>query len=288
MRLCYVDNRTYSCAESVMKIARVYFGDMTYPENTRDVFVRALRVPSCDPGAFFLCSTLAEAEAITGDLTSSAARIAAGVLAYKRLVLPPGDGDHASVVLTNQSGTDPDLTGVTLRISGGGNDSNNWDCIYGYISSPSAMILDMIDYYLGERMGDGQSLDGFTASRLTQGPTGLEMPLDAGPAMIASIATDSGIESNVGEFGIQVDFTIIVARRDLSDVETATKSAILAAGNIRSILGDEERTFGGAVLTTNITEVEGAEMIAGPDEPYYIGCRISGSVILPSVNSDRV
>ena len=254
--------------------------------NRRDIFLRCLQRPahaSKTNTCIYACNTFAKALAITTVLADSDARTAAGVSAWtESLVL---DGTRQFGALANQAGVTPDLTGLKLWTNGAADAAADWDALYCYTADPASVVLTEIESILEEYMSSGQALDGFSTARVEIGPEELVLVSKA-PLIIAAIADSPDVEHAAGEFGCDVNFSVIVGSRGLASKGSKNYKEVLAyAGAVRSILGDERITLNGVTVETVISNVGGPTPVFGDEEPYLASV-VSGKCRFPSMDSD--
>lgn len=251
----------------------------------RDLWFRTIRDGDAPQTDIYATKTYDEAVAIADILEDSiAARQAAGVAAYSLDITV--DGTRNSITLTNQVGLPPSLSdlGITYEGAAAG---GSWNATFGYTASPEQAVTEEIDYILQQYMSAGQSLEDFTSARIIRGPDELQV-LSIAPNIVASIAGSEDAETAAGRHGINVRGTVIVACRNLtSKGEAAYDNALKYAGAVRSILGDEKKTLNGLTPEVVIGAVEGPELIAGPDEPGYMGARVTYLARFPDMMPDR-
>ena len=69
---------------------------------------------------------------------------------------------------------------MLVRVSG--SDSvDDWDGVWQYVDSPASAVIQEIESVLGNYMGTGQALDGFTAARSWAESVGGSLVIEAAP-----------------------------------------------------------------------------------------------------------
>lgn len=247
--------------------------------NRRDVYVCARKDgnTTCD---IYVLGTMAAALALPDPVTDLAA---SDVLAYSEGVSLTGSKQE--VTLENVAGTDPDLAGMSLDVSGAG-DSGSWEAFYGYIAAPAELILDEFDTILAERMGDGQALSDMDSSRVIKTAVSAGAILSKAPRFAMSSTEDEDNPRPAGDFGLLCRAEIEVANAGLYDRgEENYKELMRMAGNVRSIIGDEEITLNGVVAETRVPAVTGPYMLED-DRGAYLACVVETECLVPVMESD--
>lgn len=258
--------------------------DMTTATNRRDLYFRAMDRTGIEVPSIYAFKTLAAASATFAALPlTDALKTAAGVVGYvEGMTLT---GNPQTITFTNHTPVTPDVTTLRARINGAG-ELTSWDGVWAYTSSPATMVLDEIDYVLSQYMGSGQALEGFSSARLLKGPEGRQV-VSGAPNIIAAIADEPEIERQAGSFATSAMFTLIVGSRGIyNKSEDSYCDVMTYAGNVRSILADENITLNGVTSETVIGSVEGPTLIEGEKEPY-VAARINGLCRFPVLYSDK-
>lgn len=283
MRYCFEHKRTFSCAHSKFEIlcGGLDMSALTTAANRRDVYMRTLFRVASNP-VMYVTKTLAEAVAITGELTDAAARTAAGVVAYQENFTL--DGTTRTFTLTDNAAVAPDLEGLVIQYTGSG-DAGLWDAIWGYSAAPAEVLLDELLEVLGERTGTGQALDGYSTARMTKGPEGLEV-MSQDQDIVAGVATEDDDEAAAGTFALRIPFVLAVGSIGSDAGGPVNYSRLLRdAGQIRSIIYDEVRTLNGLCNETVVGSITGPERAEGEDEPYTVA-KIEGHWRIFTMQSD--
>lgn len=284
MRHCFEHKRTYSCAHAKFEIVcgGLSMANMTTAANKRDIYMRALFRVASNP-VVYVTKTLAEAVAITGELADAAARTAAGVVAYQENFTL--DGAVRTFSLTNHAPVAPDLAGLVVQYDGIG-DAGLWDAVWGYTAAPAEVLLDELLEVLGERMGTGQALDGYSTARMTKGPAGLEV-MSQDQDIVAGVPSEDDEEAAAGTFALKIPFTLAVGSIGSDAGGPVNYSRLLRdAGQIRSIIFDEVRTLNGLCGETVVASITGPERAEGDEEPYTVA-RIEGHWRIFTMQSDK-
>lgn len=286
MRHSFTHTRTYSCSSAVFELGYIRFDAMTYAASKRDVFLRVLgRTPDWGKGQFYMTKTLDEALAITDELADTdVARVAAGVIAYKLDV--PMPGAMGSLTLDNQSGCDPDMTGVAVYNGGAGHADTDWDFLCGHSSAPGRDVLAEIKHILTLYMGSGQALDGFNSARILKGPEEIMIASRHG-SIVAAMAEEEPAGASAGYYARVVNFSVLVGRRGVTKhKEDAYDELLSYAGAIGSILGDENKLLNGVTEECVFGSIEGPRQVEGEEEPYEVAT-VNGLARFPLMHSDR-
>ena len=286
MRHSFTHTRTFSCTAAIFDLSYIRFDAMTHKVSKRDVFLRVLgRTPVWTKGQFYMTKTLDEALAITDELAETdVARIAAGVIAYKLDADMPGA--MGSLTLDNQTGCDPDMTGVAVHNGGSGTADADWDFLCGHSSAPGRDVLAEIKHILTLYMGSGQALDGFNSARIIKGPE--EMRIASRHAsIVAAMAEEEDAEAPAGYYAKVVNFSVIVGKRGVTkNKEDAYDELLSYAGAVSSILGDENNLLNGVTEECRIGSIEGPRQVEGDEEPYEVAT-VNGLARFPLMHSDR-
>jgi hypothetical protein len=282
VRFLYTDNSTWTApATTVFDLMTVRLDTMTTAANKRDVWIRCMaHAAETYLPIFYACSTQAEANAITVKLANDAARIAAGVLAYAEsgdLVSAP-----TSFVLTDVAGTNPDMTGMRVEVTGNGSLAT-MDAVYGYVASPASLVMSKITTLLKARMSVGQILYGFTSAEVTTCHEQMQI-LSTKNQITAVHVEEHEMPAATMSDGIQVRWSVIVGKMR-SNEETGYSDLIAIGGAVRSLLGDEERDLDGLITTNKVTGLEGPTPMSG-DDGTYMAVRVTGETTFPVLRRD--
>ncbi len=284
MRALIRHTRTFSCTSTVFVVNSILLKDMTTATNRRDLYFRAMDRTGVEVPSIYAFKTLTAASATFAALPlTDALKTAAGVVGYvEGMTL---SGNTQTETFTNHIPVTPDVTTLRARINGAG-DLATWDGVWAYTSSPAAMVLDEIDYILRQYMASGQALEGFSSARLVKGPDGMQL-VSSAPHIIAAIADEPEIERQAGYFATSAMFTIIVGSRGIYNKGEDNYCDVMTyAGNVRSILADENIQLNGVTCETVIGSVEGPTLIEGETEPY-VAARVNGLCRFPVLYSDK-
>ena len=283
MRHLYRYTRTYSVAKAKFDVSKVDMSSLTTEANRRDVFVRAMyRTTSKKNNAYFT-KTLAEAEAISGELATDATKTAAGVIGYHANFTL--DSTSRTFTYTNHSAVTPSMAGISISYSGDG-DTSNWDAVYGYDAAPEAVVLDEIEYLIQQRMSSGQALAEYTSASIQKAPIEVSI-MSRAPNIVAAMVDVEDAESAVQSHGLLCTITLVVGRLG-PDVGGPLTYQQLArdAGQLRSIIFDEHRTLTGLVDETKYQTTEGPTQVEGEEEPY-LAAKVVGIARLFTLDTDR-
>ena len=283
MRNLYRYTRTYSAARSIFDISSVDMSSLTTDANRRDVFVRAMYRESSGSNNAYLTGTLADADAITGELTTDAAKTDAGVIGYhENFTL---DSTSRTLTYTDHSAVAPNMAGLSIGYSGAG-DTSDWDAVYGYDAAPEAVILEEIEYLLRQRMSAGQALYGYDSAAVQKAPAGVHI-LSRSPNIVAAMVEVEDAEASHIQHGLVVGITLTVGMLG-TDVggPAAYQELMRDAGQVRSIIFDEHRRLSGIVDEMKYMTTEGPKQVEGEEEPY-LATSVIGRARLFALDADR-
>jgi hypothetical protein len=284
MRFLFTDSSTWTPpATTVFELTRVRLDLLTTAANKRDLHFRVLAhaVDGYLP-RIYATGTKAQANAITAALGTNALRIAAGVLAYAELNDPITAA--TSVPLTDQSGTDPDLSGLVIQVNGTPPvPSAAWNFVGCYVASAANEVLAKIEALLTARMGAGQILEGFTSAEVTTCHDQMTI-LSTANQITAVHVSQTDLPAATGYYGKQVHYSVIIGRMR-PDEEAGYTDLITIGDNVWSLLGDEERDLDGLISTHKVEGMEGPTPINGDDGTYQ-AVRINGVAYFPVMRSD--
>lgn len=275
MRHLYPYTRTWAVPASTPPIFKMHLVDFTRGLATGskiDLWARVVYRLATDTAEIYFCKTLAAAEAITTLLADSAARTAAGVVAWDTILesRTPNQGNTA----TNQAGVDPDMTNLKYAYESS-TFVADWDAVWGYDAAPEVVINEEILYLLEQRMGSGQALADFTAAKLKRGPDGYKIQAGS-PNAVASLTQMVAEDTSALDYARQINFVVAAGTLGKDGGgDDAYDAASRYAGNITSILGDEHRTLTGLVDEVKIVQTTSPEQTEGEEEPY-MAARVEG------------
>jgi len=244
--------------------------------------VRAMyRTTSKKNNAYFT-KTLAEAEAISGELATDATKTAAGVIGYHANFTL--DSTSRTFTYTNHSAVTPSMAGISISYSGDG-DTSNWDAVYGYDAAPEAVVLDEIEYLIQQRMSSGQALDGYKSASIQKAPEDVKI-MSRSPNIVAATVEISPAETAATKFGWVGNMALVLGTLG-TDVggPLAYQQLQRDAGAVRSIIFDEHRTLTGLVDETVYVATDGPGQSEGEEEPY-ITATVRGLARVFAMHSD--
>ena len=282
MRARIRHTRTFSVGQHTFTLDRMRYDMLDEATNKRTLHAHAFGRDGGITNILYLFGTLTEALVAITNSYSAAEKTAAGVMAYCEGF--DMQGNPQTLLITDHAAVLPDLSGLKIEINGT-NSADDWDGIWQYVDSPASSVLQEIESVLGNYMGSGQSLDGFTAARIVKGPEEL-LIMGRAPSIIAAIADESEAVRQAGDFALDVFFSVLVGDRGMKNRgEDVYLDVMGYAGSVRSILGDENITLNGVTVETVILSVEGPGLIAGEGEPY-LASKVNGVCKFPVLNSD--
>jgi hypothetical protein len=287
MRVLFRHTRTWTVSTSIFDISGgPVFSTLTAEGSRRDMYIRVSNDTfTTSQINVYLTKTLTEALAIPRGMLSAGNKTAYGVIGYAEAV-DFGTG-NVSLTITNHAAVAPDVSGLVIRWCTGTGQVGAWNALYGYTAAPAPLVADEIDYLMGTRMDAGESLYGFSAARVLKGPDGV-MLQSATPHAVVTIAEDADAVACAGFYAMGVNFTVLVAARDLYNKGEDNYSSVMTyAGAIRSLLGDEYNTLNGICSEVVIGSIEGPSLLGGGDEPVYVAARVNGRANFPLLQSDR-
>ena len=295
MRLFYEEKGVHEWTDTdSLEVIKLRVDTLTYPRNVRDLWIR-IPVGGAGFGAFWAAAFKTRSEAEAHDYTSGANGDAGdflgdsdwrdnnGVIAWVNGASWPSDA--TSMIFTNNAAVAPDLTGLVLEVSGDGSaPTSDQDGVWGYMAAPEVLVSEKIQWALEQYMGSGQALEDFSAARLEIVPGGIEVRSRA-PNIVGVITEAEDEEAAAGEYALKVNFQIIVgtARKDL---ETVATDVLAHAGNVRSILIDQEKTLDGVALETVISSTEGPSSAIGDGKELYTIATLHGFARFPRMTTD--
>jgi hypothetical protein len=284
MRFQFIDSSTWTPpATSVFELVRVRLDLLTAAANKRDLYFRVLaHAAQGYLPRIYATGTKAQANAITVELGTNALRIAAGVLAYADLLDPITA--PWTIVLTDQTGTNPDLSGLAVQVNGTPpTPSAAWNYVGGYVASPANEVLSKIKALLVARMGAGQILEGFTAAEITTCHDQMTI-LSTSNQITGVHVSQNDLPVATGYYGKEVHYSVIIGRLR-PDEESGYTDLITIGDSVWSLLGDEERDLDGLISTHKVEGMEGPTPINGEDGTYQ-AVRINGVATFPMMYSD--